>query len=152
TDCALVVGGHSSGALYAREFSRRGITPVHVAAGPQPPSAYASQPLAPEFAVDLSFDNSVDATLARLREEPLRHFRPCCVVAGTDHGVARADLLAERLNLPTNGSALSALRRNKFLTIERLRAHGLNAAFQFCTCDPNAAADVVRRHPNIRMW
>lgn len=151
-DCAIVVGGHSSGALYAREFHRRGIVPVHVPAGPQPPSAYAAQKLAPEFAFDLPFDESIDATMARLHAGPLRTLHPRCVVAGTDHGVARADLLAERLNLPSNGSALSALRRNKFLTIERLRARGLNAALQVCIHDPAQAAEVVRRHPEISRW
>lgn len=152
TDCAIIVGGHSSGALYAREFHSRNIVPIHVPAGPQPPSTYAAQKLASEFRFDLPYVEDIDTTIKMLHTEPLRAFRPRCVVAGTDHGVARADLLAERLNLPSNGSALSALRRNKFHTVERLRACGLNAALQFCVRDPVAAGDAVRRHPEICRW
>lgn len=152
SDCAIVVGGHSSGALYAREFHRRGIVPIHVPAGPQPPSVYMTQKLAPEFAFDLPFDENIDATIECLHAGPLRTLRPRGVVAGTDHGVARADLLAERLNLPSNSSALSALRRNKFLTIERLRTRGLNAALQVCVRDPVQAIDIVRRHPEVPRW
>lgn len=151
-DCAIVVGGHSSGAIYAREFDARGVPPVHVPAAPRPPAAYASQPLPPEFVADLPFDEDMEATLSRLREKPFRRYRPRFVVAGTDQGVARADALAERLGLASNGSRLSAVRRDKYLTAELLRGRGLNAPLQYRTADPGAAAAWVRQHPEVDRW
>jgi hypothetical protein len=151
-DCAIVVGGHSSGAIYAREFSARGVPPLHVPAAPRPPSAYASQPLPPEFVADLPFDENVEDTLARLQEQPLRRYRPRYVVAGTDQGVGRADALAERLGLTSNGSRLSAVRRDKYMTAELLRERGLNAPLQFRTADTETAAAWVRQHPEVPRW
>jgi hypothetical protein len=151
-DCAIVVGGHSSGAIYAREFTARGVPPVHVPAAPRPPAAYAAQPLPPEFVADLPFDEDLEDTLARLRQRPLRRYRPRYVVAGTDQAVGRADALAERLGLASNGSRLSSVRRDKYLTAELLRERGLNAPLQFRTAEPEAAAAWVRRHPEVARW
>jgi len=51
-------------------------------------------------------------------------------VAGAECGVEVGEALAEALNLRSNGSALGAARRNKFLMGERVRECGLRAVKQ----------------------
>src|SRR5262249_53292507 len=52
------------------------------------------------------------------------------VVAGSERGVSLADALSEALGVATNGTALSAARRDKFVMIETVRARGLRAPAQ----------------------
>ena len=151
-DCAIVVGGFSSGALYAKEFAKRGIPPIHVPGAAKRPAVYQSQSLAPEFVADLPFDEKVECVVDRLKSPPYCNYRPRLVVAGSDYAVERADRLAELLNLPSNGSALSETRRDKFLTSERLRQAGLNSPLQFRGAEPREAAAWVASHPEIRYW
>ncbi|MDB5320629.1 MAG: bacD 3 [Phycisphaerales bacterium] len=90
--------------------------------------------------------------LVQLQEERFRRYRPRCVVAGTDQGVARAEALAERLGLLSNGTQLSDVRRDKYLTAELLRNRWLNAPLQFRASTPDSAAAWVREHPEIKKW
>jgi biotin carboxylase len=76
----------------------------------------------------------VCADPARTARE-LTAFRPVAVVAGQEPGVPLADVLSEMLELPTNGSALAAARRDKYLMIEALRKAGLRCADQFRSDD-----------------
>ena len=151
-DCAVVVGGQSSGQIYAPLFSRRGIPPLHLPAAPRPPAAYAGQPLAEEFVGEIPYDESLEDTVQRLRKPPFDQYRPQFIVPGLDQAVERADRLSELLGLPSNGSAMSKTRRNKFLTVELLRESGLNAPIQFQTDNPEEAVIEVRRHPEVRAW
>jgi biotin carboxylase len=151
-DCAIVVGGFSSGSLYAKEFASRGIPPVHVPACRILPALYQNQALAPEFVVDLPFDDEVEHVPNRLNNPPYDCYRPRLVVAGSDQAIERADRLAELLGLPSNVSALSATRRDKFLAAERVRQAGLNAPIQFRGVDPREGADWVASHPEIPRW
>jgi hypothetical protein len=67
--------------------------------------------------------------------ERLAALRPRAVLPGRESGVELADALAERLGLPSNGTALSAARRDKYLQIERVRARGVPAMRQVRTDD-----------------
>ncbi|MGW4381043.1 ATP-grasp domain-containing protein [Kitasatospora sp. NPDC004531] len=68
----------------------------------------------------LVHDGDVEALAGRLAA-----LRPAAVLAGRETGVELADALAERLGLPSNGTELSAARRDKYLQIEALRACGV---------------------------
>jgi biotin carboxylase len=61
------------------------------------------------------------------------------VVAGTEPGVELADALSEALQpitgAPTNGTALSRARRDKYLMIERIKQQGLRGARQLLVED-----------------
>ncbi|MFJ5921162.1 ATP-grasp domain-containing protein [Kitasatospora sp. NPDC092948] len=78
----------------------------------------------------LIHDGDTAATAARLAA-----LRPVAVLPGRETGVELADALSERLGLPTNGTALSAARRDKYLQIEALRARGVPAMRQIRTAD-----------------
>ncbi|WP_329042222.1 ATP-grasp domain-containing protein [Streptomyces sp. NBC_00178] len=67
--------------------------------------------------------------------ERLAILQPRAVLPGRESGVELADALSERLGLPTNGTALSAARRDKYTQIERLRSLGIPAMRQIRTSD-----------------
>lgn len=61
-------------------------------------------------------------------EETLRQvaaYDPVAVIAGGEIGVELADALSEALGLATNGTALSAARRDKYTMIEAVKAAGV---------------------------
>jgi biotin carboxylase len=70
----------------------------------------------------------------------LAAYSPIAVVAGQETDVLLADALSERLGLPSNGTALSSARRNKYDMAEALRRAGVRCAEQFKS---DSAEDVV---------
>ncbi|GAA5019701.1 ATP-grasp domain-containing protein [Kitasatospora paranensis] len=66
-------------------------------------------------------------------EETLRQlsaYQPVAVLTGSELGVELADEISELMGLDTNGTKLSATRRDKFRMIERVAAVGLRAPRQ----------------------
>lgn len=61
----------------------------------------------------------------------LAQYSPIAVVAGMEPDVPLADALSERLGLPSNGTALSSARRNKYDMAETLRRAGVRCVEQF---------------------
>lgn len=101
------------------------------------PFVYRSASYAPaDFLDDIVHDGDLDATLRAVAAHA-----PVAVVAGGEVGVEFADLLAERLRLPGNTTALSAARRDKHLMLETVRAAGLRAARQLRVSDADELAD-----------
>ncbi|MFJ1706979.1 ATP-grasp domain-containing protein [Kitasatospora sp. NPDC088346] len=138
----VIVDGYSNAASLVTAFARRGHACVHVlsTAEPRPamipprPEDYREWLLCPD-------DAALEQVLARLRD-----LDPVAVLAGQEPGVPLADTLGERLGLATNGTALSAARRDKYEMIEALRAAGIRCADQYKTDDPDAAAAWAVRH------
>jgi biotin carboxylase len=123
---AVIVDGYSTGNFLPAAFERLGVRVVHV----QSTAELMPSMLGP--ALDAYLDNviclgepEIDATV-----EALRRYAPIAVLAGQEPGVPLADALSERLGLASNGSALSAARRDKFQMIETVRAAGLRCAEQ----------------------
>src|SRR5256885_11177412 len=54
-----------------------------------------------------------------------------CVIPGIETGVDLADRLSEAMGLPTNGTALGRVRRDKYLMTNRLREQGVAADLHF---------------------
>jgi biotin carboxylase len=77
--------------------------------------------------------------------EELRTLHPGFVIPGQESAVELADRLSEALGLPTNGTALSEARRDKYEMAETLRRAGLRCARQFKTSDPQEAAAWARQ-------
>lgn len=63
---------------------------------------------------------------------------PVAVLAAGELGVELADELSEALGLPTNGTALSLARRDKYVQIETVKAAGLRGARQLLVTDAAA--------------
>jgi biotin carboxylase len=124
----------SIGTELAQDFRRAGYTPLRVQSGAEVPIALRGLPDHYPYDVDIVHRGDLSATLAALM--PLR---PVAVVAGTEPGVELADALSEALHpitgAPTNGTALSPARRDKYLMIERIKEQGLRGARQILVED-----------------
>lgn len=138
---AVIVDGYSSANYYPAAFRQRGIEVVHVQSSAQLRPAMIPPDLT-QYA-----DNIVCAGPADLDGvvERLAGRRPIAVLAGQEPGVILADLLSERLGVATNGTALTAARRDKYRMIETLRAAGLACARQFKSGDPHELAGWAQR-------
>ncbi|MFF8837887.1 ATP-grasp domain-containing protein [Streptomyces sp. NPDC015130] len=130
----VVVDAYTTGNLLPAAFAAHGVRLVHVQARRRVSTALPGPDLS-RFAENVVYDGP--PALARLRA-----LAPAFVIAGQDSGVALADRLSEELGLPTNGTALSAARWDKYATGDRLRERGLHCARQYKSADP---ADLVRR-------
>jgi hypothetical protein len=122
------------GTELAQGFRSLGYTPLRVQSTPEVPVALRRQPDRYPYDVDIVHRGDLSETLARLSP-----FHPVAVVAGTEPGVELADALSEALHpitgAPTNGTALSPARRDKYLMIERIKEQGLRGARQILVED-----------------
>ncbi|WP_439402766.1 ATP-grasp domain-containing protein [Bradyrhizobium sp. DASA03068] len=110
----VVVDAYSTGRYLPEEFKRYGIGTVHVMSAAQIPPIFQAH-----FDTDLydevmrpgermGYDEVVEYHLQALHGREVEF-----VIAGCESGVELADSLSERLGLPSNGTALSAARRDK---------------------------------------
>ncbi|MER5470048.1 ATP-grasp domain-containing protein [Streptomyces sp. NPDC002685] len=134
--CIVMVDAYAAVRSLVLEFKKQGCSVVRVQSTREVPFVYRSAPFVrDDFAADIVHDGDVAATLAAVAA-----FTPLAVVSGGEVGVELADLLAERLGLPGNGTALSTARRDKHLMIETVRAAGLRAARQLRVTDAGELA------------
>lgn len=99
-----------------------------------------SDPGLPSFSPNLKYLATVCGGDPAVLASELGQHSPIAVVAGMEPDVPLADVLSERLGLPTNGTALSSARRNKHDMAEALRRAGIRCAEQFKS---DRAEDIV---------
>ncbi|MFB7339467.1 ATP-grasp domain-containing protein [Streptomyces hydrogenans] len=141
---AVIVDGYSSGTFLPPAFARLGVDVVHVHSSAEPmasmlqpdPAAYRDSHRCP----------ADDPAAVERTADALAALGPVAVLAGQEPGVPLADALSERLGLATNGTALSAARRDKYEMIEALRRAGVRCAEQYKSDDPQALADWAERN------
>ncbi|KOG26229.1 biotin carboxylase [Streptomyces viridochromogenes] len=134
--CVVMVDAYAAVRGLVLEFRDQGCSVVRVQSTREVPFVYRSAPHVPDdFVLDLVHDGDPAATA-----DAVAAFSPIAVISGGESGVELADLLAELLGLPGNGTALSAARRDKHLMIETLRAAGLRAARQLWATDADELA------------
>lgn len=131
---AVVVDAYSTGARLAPRFHAAGLDVVHVQSSPQPPDFYLRALQREDFVENVIHEGDIEATAARVAV-----FDPAFVVVGSEPGVLVSDALSERLGLPSNGTALSAARRDKHLMAQALRAAGVRAIEEIKTGDAEQA-------------
>jgi hypothetical protein len=131
---AVVVDAYSTGARLAPRFHAAGLDVVHVQSNPQPPDFYLRALRGEDFVENVVHDGDLEATA-----ECVARFDPAFVVVGSEPGVLLSDALSERLGLPTNGTALSAARRDKHQMAQALRAAGVRAIEELKTADAEEA-------------
>ncbi|WP_167151504.1 ATP-grasp domain-containing protein [Streptomyces sp. MBT27] len=133
-----IVDSYGLSKIVSDEFQKRGAVLVRVQSTPEVPAAYRG-------AFDLSAyaDNIVHRGDLEETARAVAAHRPVAVVAGGEIGVELADALSESLGLPTNGTALSAARRDKYVMIETIKRAGVPGAHQLLVHD---AAELAAWH------
>jgi biotin carboxylase len=133
----VMVDAYTSSLRLARAFMQEGHAVVAVQTRAEAPPIYrAGVPRLGEF-TDIIVHRG---DLAQTREAVAAH-HPLAVVVGNEPGVELADALSESLGLPTNGTALSSARRDKYRQGEELRDAGLRATRQILVTDLDQLAD-----------
>lgn len=133
---AVVVDGYSAGNLLAPELRSRNVPVIHVQSTKEIWPILVPTFRESDYERNLKYDGELAPVV-----EALRAYDVACIVPGTETGVELADRLAEALALPTsNGTKLSAARRDKYLMVEAVRRHGLRAARQILS---SSADEVV---------
>lgn len=135
---AVVVDGYSTGAGLAPYFAQAGVTSVHVESAP--PTPFYARAYRPADYVDHIVHRDLETTLAAVRRHDVAF-----VVAGSEPGVALADVLSEQLGCAcANGTALSAARRDKHAMAQALRRAGLRTVAELKTSSAEEAANWAR--------
>ncbi len=110
-----IVAAVSSGSAIAPRFKSKGIESVHVMPKEGLPKGY--EVVEGDFVQLIPFSESLDEIVAQLKAQGVT-----AVIAGSEMGVELADQLSEKMGLRTNGTRLSAARRNKFVMQETIKA------------------------------
>lgn len=120
-----VVDAFSAGRYVAPEFRARGWQCVHVQSRERPLQAIASTFVADDFSARFVHDRDADSLASVLQRHGVQ-----AVVPGCEMAVPLTDALNAHLGLRWNSLATSALRRDKYLMLEAVRARGLQAPTQ----------------------
>jgi ATP-grasp domain len=119
----------ASASRLAPAFSAIGYIPIRVQSTPEVPKVYRGSPDPFPYLAQIVHRGDLAETVRALMP-----FLPVAVIPGCEPGVELADALSEALHpitgAPTNGTALSSARRDKYLMVERIKEQGLRGAQQ----------------------
>jgi biotin carboxylase len=131
---AVVVDAYSTGARLAPRFRAAGLDVVHVQSNPDESPFYIDRLRRRDFVENVVHEGDLEATAERVASHD-----PAFVVVGSEPGVLLSDALSERLELPSNGTALSRARRDKHEMANALLRAGLRAVEELKTRDAEEA-------------
>ncbi|MDM9382026.1 ATP-grasp domain-containing protein [Chlorogloeopsis sp. ULAP01] len=116
----LIVDAYSTGRFLPSELRKHGFDCVHVQSTPVIPEIYRASFNRADFIENIIYEGNLDETLERASQ-----YNIAFLIVGTESGVELGDILSEKMELPSNKSAFSKARRNKFEMVEALRNAGL---------------------------
>jgi biotin carboxylase len=120
----------------ARAFQEAGHPVVRVQSTPGVPPVYQGTFDVTEFADNIVHHGDPEATA-----KAVAAYSPLAVITGGELGVELADQLSEMLGVATNGTRLSAARRDKYTQIATIKAAGLPGTRQHLAASARDAAD-----------
>jgi biotin carboxylase len=130
---AVIVDGYRIGVFLAPKLKKCGYRCINIASSPE----FSSSCNLDDCLTNIINFGNVDEVARQLQKYPEIEF----VIPGTESGVELADILSERLRLPSsNGTDLSEARRNKFKMIDTVAAAGLRTAKQIAA---NNVAEII---------
>jgi biotin carboxylase len=139
-----VVDPFDAGYLLAQELVRREYPCVSVVSSEHIDPEIVAKGDPRLFVNTIHHRGDVSETVASLRSLGVG-----CVLPGCETGVNVCDALSEAFDFCSNGTALSAARRNKFLMAEAARKHGVAVPAQFFS---ERLEDLVEWVRNSSKW
>jgi glycosyltransferase involved in cell wall biosynthesis len=139
-----VVDPFDAGYLLAQELVRREYPCVSVISSEYIDPEIAAKGHPELFADTIHHCGNVTKTAATLRDRGVS-----CILPGCETGVTLCDALSEAFEFCSNGTALSAARRNKFLMAETARKQAITVPKQFFSERP---PDLVEWVKNCSHW
>jgi len=133
TPTVVMVDVYAPTMRLAQAFADAGCAVVRVRSTPEVPDVYRAH--GGNSGEGLFVDTIVHDGDLELTQKAVAEHTPLAVITGGELGVELADRLSEALGLTTNGTALSAARRDKYVQIETVRAAGLRATRQLLVTD-----------------
>ncbi|MGW2062589.1 ATP-grasp domain-containing protein [Streptomyces sp. NPDC001937] len=137
----VIVDAFAPARFFPPEFHEAGYACVRVQSTPEIPPAFAGS-----LDLTLYADNIVHTGDLEETARAAGAHEPVAVFAGSEFGVEFADRLSEAMGLPTNGTELSAARRDKFTMIETIKAAGVRGARQLLA---TSADELARWHKEL---
>lgn len=122
----VIVDPYSTGKYIAPALISRNYKCIYIQSSKNLPHDLTASVRKDDFILHLVYDNNLNFIL-----QQLSYYQVKLCIPGSESGVELADILVEKLNLPSNDIALSKARRDKFLMIEAVKKHGLQTAQQF---------------------
>lgn len=120
----IVIDGYSTGKNLVTAFKSKGYPCIHIKSSRSLPEKFKHNEA--EYILNLHYQNNI--------EELVESLAPYCIklcIPGYESGVELADLLSEKLNLPSNGSQYSQGRRDKYIMTEMIAASGIKTVKHF---------------------
>jgi biotin carboxylase len=115
----IIIDAFSTGKTLAKFLKQYGHNLIHIKSSPALPSRFQHNP--EDFSENLEYTGDIN----NIEQILTKYKKIIMCVPGSESGVELADLLSERLGLPTNGTEFSKARRNKFEMIDKVAAAGI---------------------------
>eukprot|EP00808_Paulinella_micropora_P024235 g79402.t1 len=130
-DAMIVIDPFSTGSVVAAEILARGVKIIRVFSDifPDVIQNLVLDHIKVEYVSTIVHEGDLNQTMSKLLELKNK-YNFLGATPGCETGVELADAIAEGLELRTNGTATSELRRNKWLMNERVREAGIPAVLQ----------------------
>jgi len=119
----IVVDAFSTGKRIPKYLSGLGYQCIHIQSENLPQHFKFEKS---DFIKSIFFNGDIESLVLALSNYSIR-----MCMAGSESGVELCDLISEKLNIQTNGTALSKARRNKYLMIEAVKKAGLKTVKHF---------------------
>ncbi|MEU8432823.1 ATP-grasp domain-containing protein [Streptomyces sp. NPDC029216] len=126
----VIVDAYHPTRRLAPEFVKAGYACVRVQSTPEIPKVYRSTFSLDNYAANIVHRGDLAETVRAVSA-----YGPVAVVPGGEFGVEFADVLSEALSLPTNGTALSPARRDKYTMVETIKRAGVPGSEQILVSD-----------------
>jgi biotin carboxylase len=126
----VIVDAYHPTRRLAPEFIKAGYACVRVQSTVDIPMVYRSTFTLDDYTDNIVHRGDLDETVREVSA-----YKPVAVIPGGEFGVEFADRLSEAMGLPTNGTALSAARRDKYTMVETIKRAGVHGAEQLLVTD-----------------
>lgn len=136
----VLVDAYAPSMQLTKAFLNAGREVVRVQSTADVPPFYRDALALDEFADNIVHHGDLGETAAAVGKH-----EPVAVLAAGELGVELADQLSETLGLPTNGTAQSLARRDKYVQTETIKAAGLRGAHQLLVTDAGELAEWHRQ-------